>query len=104
MTSRTAQSISIVSDADRERAIATIVTAFCSDRVLRWVLPDPLQYLTHAPEFVRRFCGQAFEGKSAFAAEGYRGAALWLRPGVDPDDADRLCGPAIVLANIRQGA
>lgn len=85
MTETTSPSISTVPGAENERAIATIVTAFSGDRILRWVFPDPQQYLTYAPEFVRRFCGRAFEGQSAFAVEGFKGAALWLRPGVDPD-------------------
>ena len=46
---------------------------------------DPHQYLTYRPEFVRRFCAKAFEGGSAYAAEGFMGAALWLRPGVELD-------------------
>ncbi len=85
MTSTTSPSISTVAGADKERAVATIVTAFSGDPVLRWVMPDPQQYLTYAPEFVRRFCGRAFEGQSAFAVQGFMGAALWLRPGVEPD-------------------
>ena len=85
MTSTTSPSISIVADADKARAIATIMTAFTADPALRWVLPDPQQYLTHGPEFVRRFCGRAFDNQSGFVAEGFVGAALWLPPGVDPD-------------------
>ncbi len=85
LTSTTSSSISAVAGADSERAIATIMTAFAGDPAVRWVLPDPQQYLTYGPEFVRRFCGKAFEGKSAFVGEGFMGAALWLRPGVEPD-------------------
>jgi ribosomal protein S18 acetylase RimI-like enzyme len=86
MTSTTSPSISTVTDIDNERAISTIVTAFSGDPALRWVLPDPQQYLTYGPEFVRRFCGNAFEDKSAFSGEDFLGAALWLRPGVGSDD------------------
>ncbi len=85
MTSTTPPSVSTVARADKERAVATIVTAFSGDPVMRWAMPDPQQYLTYAPEFVRRFGGKAFEGQSAFAVEGFMGAALWLRPGVEPD-------------------
>ena len=86
MTSTTSPAVSTVSNADKERAIATIVTAFSGDPIVRWMLPEPQQYLTHAAELVRRFCGRAFEGESAFAVEGFMGAALWLRPGVGSDD------------------
>lgn len=86
MTSTTSPPISTVAAADNERAVATIVTAFSGDPAMRWVFPDPQQYLTHGPEFVRRFCGKAFDGESAYAVEGFMGAALWLRPGEEPDE------------------
>ena len=60
MTSTTAPSVATVADGAKERAIATIVTAFTGDPLVRWVLPDPHQYLTYRPEFVRRFCGNYF--------------------------------------------
>ena len=69
MTTAAARVISTVAKADRERAVATIVTAFSGDAVMRWVLPEPRQYLEYAPELVRRFCGKAFEDSSAFAVE-----------------------------------
>ena len=83
MTSTTSPSISTVSVADKERAVATMLTAFSSDPVIRWILPDPQQYLTYFPEVVRLLCGKGFEDQSAFAVEGFMGAALWLRPGVE---------------------
>ena len=85
MTSTTSPSITTVAGGDNERAVATIVTAFSGNPVVRWLFPDPQQYLTYFPEFVRFLCGKAFEGKSAFAVEGFTGAALWLRPGVEAD-------------------
>lgn len=85
MISTTSPSISTVPGTDKERAVATIVTAFSGDPAVRWIFPDPQQYLKYGPEFVRRFCGKAFDSQSAFAAEGFMGAALWLPPGVEPD-------------------
>ena len=85
MTSATAPSISTVSATDKERAIATITTAFTGDPVLRWVLPDSHQFLTFFPELIRRFAGKAFGDQSAYAADAFMGASLWLRPGVEPD-------------------
>jgi ribosomal protein S18 acetylase RimI-like enzyme len=85
MTTATAPAISTVSRAESERAVATIVTAFSGDPIVRWVIPEPQQYLKYAAEMVRRFCGKAFDGESAFAVEAFQGAALWLRPGVEPD-------------------
>ena len=44
-----------------------------------------LTYLAHFPEFVRLFGGKAFEHGSAYLVDGCAGAALWLPPGVEPD-------------------
>jgi ribosomal protein S18 acetylase RimI-like enzyme len=85
MTSTSAPSTSTVNVTDKERAIATITTAFTGDPVLRWVMPDSHQYLTFFPELLRRFAGKSFEGQSAYATDGFTGASLWLRPGVEPD-------------------
>jgi ribosomal protein S18 acetylase RimI-like enzyme len=85
LTSTTSPSVSTIADVDKERAIATIMTAFTADPPVRWVLPDPQQYLTHGPGIVRRFCGRAFDNQSGFVTEGFMGAALWLPPGIDPD-------------------
>ena len=85
MTSTTSPAISVVTATDKEQAIATITSAFTGDPILRWVMPDPHQYLTYFPELVRRFAGKAFEGASAYASNAFMGASLWLRPGVEPD-------------------
>lgn len=70
---------------DQDRAIATLLTAFVSDPVMRWLYPDPQQYLTHFPVFARLLGGKAFEHDSGYSADDYRGVALWLPPGVQYD-------------------
>jgi ribosomal protein S18 acetylase RimI-like enzyme len=71
--------------ADQKYIIASLVLAFSNDPVARWLYPDPYQYLTHFPRFVQTFGGKAFELGTAYASDGYSGAALWFPPGVDPD-------------------
>ena len=83
----TTSEIADISVAERERAIATIVTAFSADPVIRWAFPDSQQYLTYWPELVHRFAGKAFEDGTAYSVGPHHGVALWLRPGVDPDNA-----------------
>ncbi|MFQ5758001.1 MAG: hypothetical protein ACE5H7_18160, partial [Acidiferrobacterales bacterium] len=56
--------------------------AFSADPAARWLWPNPQQYLTHFPSFVKAFGGQAFSHKSAYYVDGYAGAALWLSPEV----------------------
>jgi GNAT superfamily N-acetyltransferase len=78
---------------ERERVVSTLVLAFVSDPMSRWVWPEPHQYLTHFPTFVQAFGGKGFDLGTAHRAGGFSGASLWLPPGVEPDEA-RL-GPLI---------
>lgn len=71
---------------DEARAIDAIVLAFAVDPVARWSWPQAHQYLTHMPALVRAFGGHAFSHGSAYCTDHYAGAALWLPPGVHPDE------------------
>jgi ribosomal protein S18 acetylase RimI-like enzyme len=72
-------------------ATGTITLAFASDPVARWTYPDPDQYLNHFPAFVRAFAGGSFTEGTAYLAPGGGGAALWLGPGIEPNE-DELVG------------
>ncbi|HEY7061026.1 MAG TPA: GNAT family N-acetyltransferase [Chloroflexota bacterium] len=98
---------------DEERAIAALVLAFAADPSTRWAWPDPAQYLTYFPRFVRAFGGRAFEHGTAYRTEDGAGVALWLPPGVSPDEeavgavfAESVPGPeqAAVFAVLDQMA
>jgi ribosomal protein S18 acetylase RimI-like enzyme len=71
---------------DEERAIGTIVLAFAADPPARWLYPQAGDFLAHFPHFVRAFAGGAFGHRSAYGVDGFAGAALWLPPGVEPDE------------------
>ncbi len=78
--------IKTATTADVDQAIAVVVLAFSADPIARWVYPDPHQYLTHFPDFVRIFGGKAFEQQTASYVAGFSGAALWLPPGIQPEE------------------
>jgi ribosomal protein S18 acetylase RimI-like enzyme len=69
-------------------AISTIVLGFAADPMTRWVWPDSSEYLRVMPRFVKAFGGRAFEHGTADITEGTRAVALWLPPGVEPDEAE----------------
>ena len=69
-------------------AINTIVLGFAADPMTRWVWSDSSEYLRMMPRFVKAFGGRAFEHGTADITDGARAAALWLPPGVEPDDAE----------------
>jgi GNAT superfamily N-acetyltransferase len=74
------------SRADAEQqAIATLALAFVQDPVMRWMYPTASEYLEHFPGFCRAFGGPAFACDGAWQGSEGGGAALWLRPGTQPD-------------------
>jgi ribosomal protein S18 acetylase RimI-like enzyme len=78
--------IKVTTTSDEASAIAVVVLAFGSDPAARWTWPDPQQYLMHFPHFVKVLGGNAFAHGSAYHVDGYTGAAMWLPPGVQPDE------------------
>jgi len=71
---------------DEADALVSVITlAFSTDPMARWSLPDPLTYLGVMPSVVRAFGARAFDSQSAYCVDGFRGAALWLAPGTEPD-------------------
>ena len=77
--------INIAEMAQRERVIATILLGFSADPLTRWFYPEAKTYLLAAPLF-DAFGGGAVEAGSAFVCDGFEGAALWLPPGLMPDE------------------
>jgi len=72
--------------ADEAAVIATLTLAFSADPATRWTWPEPRAYLDAFPQFAKAFGGAAF-GCGGAHRVGTAGAALWLPPGVDSDDA-----------------
>jgi len=82
----TAPNIKTATVSDEARVIDILVLAFITDPGARWTWPDPHQYLMHFRELVKSFGGKAFDQGSAYYIEGFAGAALWLPPGIHPDE------------------
>lgn len=92
----TTATVTAITQSDAEQAIAVIVLAFSTDPVVRWTYSDPQQYLAHFPAIVRAFGGKAFAHGTGHHASGFAGAALWLPPGIQPDEE-------ALVAVLRQG-
>jgi ribosomal protein S18 acetylase RimI-like enzyme len=71
---------------DQSRLAAAIVLAFSADPAARWTYPAPENYLTHFPDLVRIFGSRAFECGTAHFIGDVQAAALWLPPGMQPDE------------------
>jgi ribosomal protein S18 acetylase RimI-like enzyme len=81
-----------VGSKDQAKAIATLVSAFISDPVERWLFPRSSDYLTHFPAFVAAFGGGAFERETVWTVNDFAAVAMWMAPGDQPD------GKAIISA------
>ena len=71
---------------DMEPLISVMVLAFAADPVARWMYRDPQQYLAYFGRFIRAFAGKAFSTGTAWCIDGNLGGALWLPPGVGPNE------------------
>ncbi len=80
------QQVDVTPTTDEDRAIATITMAFSNDPVARWALPDPNRYLMYWPRLVKAFGGAALANGTADSVDACCGVALWLSPGVGPDE------------------
>ena len=67
------------------RAIAVIVAAFLTDPPARFAWPAAHDYLSAMPVATREFAGRCIEHGTAYVSADFRGAALWLPPGVEPN-------------------
>ena len=77
--------ISIAAADGVTRLNETLVLAFETDPLTRWVFQEQDMYHRLVPGFFQAFGGRALEHGAAYYSEGYSGAALWLPPGIDPD-------------------
>jgi ribosomal protein S18 acetylase RimI-like enzyme len=75
----------IVRDAERSRALSTLLLAFSADPVMRWLYPEPARYVTAFPELLLAFGGASFADETVWRLDDFVAVALWMRPGVDPD-------------------
>ena len=78
--------VKTASAADEAGVLGVITLAFSSDPMARWSQPDPHSYLKNFPLFVKIFGENALSHGTAYFVDGYAGAALWLGPGVNPDE------------------
>ena len=76
----------IAGDAEINHAIGTLVLAFVTDPVARWMYHEPDQYLVHIPPLFRALGTSSFEAGAAQRSSDGLGVALWLPPGVAGDD------------------
>lgn len=81
-----ASTIKTATASDEAALIGVLTLAFSTDPMARWSQPDPHRHLETFPLLAKAFGGSAFAEGTAYFAEAYAGAALWLPPGTTPDE------------------
>lgn len=71
---------------EQQSAVDTLVLAFATDPMARWTWPGADRYMSAFPELVLAFGGAAFVHGTAFGTDDFGAVALWLPPGVHPDE------------------
>ena len=77
--------VTAISPDQRDLALSVFTMAFAADPVMRWVFANAQNCLRAFPEFANAFGGGAIEQGTAYIADGSKGAAFWLPPGVESD-------------------
>jgi GNAT superfamily N-acetyltransferase len=81
------RTVAVATSPDRAKIIDVILAAFESDPVARWMLPADAAYRSVFKPLIAALGGGAFDHHSVYHTPDFSGAALWLPPGVDPDEA-----------------
>ena len=89
---------------EAERCFDVLTRAFESDPVCRWLWPDRARYRQIFPVFSRAFGGAAFAERTACRTEDGAGVALWLPPGVAPDEETLTASLERTVEATRRGA
>lgn len=90
MTASWIPAVRVAGVGEAENCIDTLRLAFGADPGVRWLYPEAHQYLAGFAGFAQGFGGGAFAAGSAFYIDGHIGTALWLPPGIGPDEAALL--------------
>lgn len=72
--------IQFISESVEQKVNSALTLAFSTCPLLRWIYPEPDQYILQFPNFVKYYCGEAYLcGSGAFVENGTKGALLWQR-------------------------
>ncbi|UWU82897.1 GNAT family N-acetyltransferase [Bradyrhizobium yuanmingense] len=85
-----ALSIKTVDLEDHSRVLAILTAAFTMCPLLRWLYPEPQQYLRHFNGFIEHYCGNPYSIKGAYLNDGDKGAILWDTAGQKRDNTSMM--------------
>jgi ribosomal protein S18 acetylase RimI-like enzyme len=81
MPARLAPEVRRLAPAERQCALSTVVEAFATDPLLRWVWPEDERYAACAPSFFGLLLDLRLAGGEVWTTEDCRAVAMWDPPG-----------------------
>jgi hypothetical protein len=75
-----------VGEGEQRPALATLVSAFVEDPVMRWLYPAQAHYEVAFPQLLTAFGGGAFSEGTAWRLDEFAAVALWMPPGAESAD------------------
>jgi len=72
---------------DLERVKGVLKLGFTSDALVRWVFPDPANYLKSFDVWMQEFSKIAYENDVVYSEKNFAGASIWHPPGAEFDEA-----------------
>ncbi|MCM5569334.1 GNAT family N-acetyltransferase [Burkholderiaceae bacterium FT117] len=78
--------VTCADESQRGAAISVIALAFVNDPLTRWAVPSAASYLAAMPAFIDAFGGNGLAHGATYLADDGMGAAMWLPPGIQPDE------------------
>lgn len=77
---------SIASRSEADQVLSGLTLGFAADPFVRWFYPEPVAFLAHFPRVADLYGGRAFEQAAGYRNEDFTATALWLPPGIHPDE------------------
>jgi ribosomal protein S18 acetylase RimI-like enzyme len=71
---------------DLERVKSVLKLGFASDALVRWVFPDPANYLKSFDIWMQEFSKIAYEHDVVYSEKNFAGASIWHPPSAEFDE------------------
>ena len=78
--------ILLVSKDKVKQVKSAILLAFSSDPFIRWLFPNPNDYVEKFSIWIDEFISIGMPAEGVYADEGVSGSAIWLPPGINLDE------------------
>lgn len=80
------KTLKLVTSRENDKFLNCLVTAFVADPTIRYMWPEPTQFLEHFKTFANLYCGNAVINQTAWTKSNFAGVAAWLGPNKEQNE------------------